>query len=258
VDLGIAGKVAMVTGGSRGLGRQAALTLAREGCHVAVCARGADGLEQTVADLKALSPRSIGVRADVTQVDDGRRFYDEAVGALGPVDILVNNVGGSRGGRDFEAASDEDWQDTLDLNLFSTIRMTRLVLPGMKERRWGRIVNIASIYGREHGGGSTYMAAKAAVIALTKHLGLAMAQHNVMVNSVAPGSIQFPGGGWDRFVTGSSPEVVDEFIARNLPVGRFGWPEPIGETVAFLCSERADLLAGVCINVDGGQSRSPI
>jgi 3-oxoacyl-[acyl-carrier protein] reductase len=209
VDLGIAGRVALVTGGSRGLGRQVALTLAREGCHVAVCARGAEGLEQTIQELKALSPRSIGVQADVTQVDDGRRFHEEAAATLGPVDILVNNVGGSRGGRDFEAATDEDWQDTLDLNLFSTIRMTRLVLPGMRERRWGRIVNIASIFGREHGGGPTYMAAKAAVIALTKHLGLALAKDNVMAGT---------GSSWAtrrRWSTSSSP-------ATSPPVGSGG------------------------------------
>ena len=258
VDLGIAGRVALVTGGSRGLGRQAALTLAREGCVVAICARGAEAMEETVAELRSLSPRSIGVQADVTSAEDGRRFHEEATSALGAVDILVNNVGGTKGGRDFDSTSDEDWIDTLELNLMSTVRMTRLVLPGMRERRWGRIVNIASIFGREYGGGPTYMAAKAAVIALSKHLGLTLAPYNVLVNSVAPGSIRFPGGGWDRFVTNGPPEAVQEFIDRNLPAGRFGWPEPVGEMVAFLCSERADLITGASINVDGGQSRSLI
>ena len=99
----------------------------------------------------------------------------------------------------------------------------------MKERGWGRIVNIASIFGLEHGGGPTCMAAKAAVIALTKHFGLGLASQNILVNSVAPGSIQFPGGSWERFVSNNSPQVVQEFIARNLPMGRSGWPEPLGD-----------------------------
>jgi 3-oxoacyl-[acyl-carrier protein] reductase len=258
MDLGIAGRVALVTGGSRGLGRQAALALAREGCKVAICARSAEGLNGMVAELRALKASAAGVQADVTTEEGCRRFYEEAVRALGPVDILVNNVGGTRGGREFEAASDQDWLDTLSLNLLSTVRMTRLVLPGMKERRWGRIVSVSSIFGREYGGAVSYMTAKAAVIALSKHLALTLAPYNVLVNTVAPGSIQAPGGRWDQFVQTSPPEVVREFISRNLPMGRFGWPEPVGELVAFLCSERADLLTGASINIDGGQSRSLI
>ena len=258
MDLNIAGKVALVTGGSRGLGRQAALTLAREGCRVAICARDTTGLQRMVEELRQLSDAAMGVPADVTQEEGCRRFHQAAVEALGPVEILVNNVGGTQGGRDFDSATDQDWLDTLNLNLMSTVRMVRLVLPAMKERGWGRIVNIASIFGREHGGGPTYMTAKAAVIALTKHLGLSLASQNILVNSVAPGSIQFPGGSWERFVTNNSPQVVEEFIARNLPMGRFGWPEPVGELVAFLCSDRADLLTGASINIDGGQSHSLI
>ena len=258
MDLGIAGKVAMVTGGSRGLGRQAALALAREGCKVAICARSRDGLDQAVGELNGLGSQAYGVQADVMLEEDCSRFSEETVQELGPVDILVNNVGGSRGGRDFDSTTDQDWLDTLNLNLLSTVRMTRLVLPGMKERRWGRIVNISSIFGREYGGAPTYMAAKAAVIAVSKYLGLNLAPYNVLVNSVAPGSIRFPGGGWDRFVTTNTPEVVQDFISRNLPMGRFGWPEPVGELVAFLCSDQADLVTGASINIDGGQSRSLI
>ena len=258
MDLGIAERVALVTGGSRGLGRQAALALAREGCRVAICARSTDTLEAVVKELQAMNVQAVGVQADVTEEEGCRRFYDDAVAALGPADILVNNVGGSKGGRDFDTATDQDWLDTVTLNLFSTVRMTRLALPGMKERRWGRIVNIASIFGREHGGGVSYMTTKAAVIALSKHLALSLASHNVLVNTVSPGSIQFPGGNWERFVESNPPEVVQEFISRNLPMGKFGWPEPVGALVAFMCSERADLLTGASVNIDGGQSRSLI
>ena len=258
MDLGIAGKVALVTGGSRGLGRQAALTLAREGCRVAICARNPEGLDRAVAELRGMNVEAAGVQADVMAPEDCQRFYEEAVASLGPVDILVNNVGGTRGGRDFDSATDGDWLETLSLNVLSTVRMTRLVLPGMKERRWGRIVNITSIFGREYGGGVSYMTAKGAVIALSKHLALSLAPYNVLVNNVAPGSIRFPGGSWDRFVHNNPPEAVQEFISRNLPMEKFGWPEPVGELVAFLCSERADLVTGASVNIDGGQSRSLI
>ncbi len=258
MDLGISGRVALVTGGSRGLGRQAALALAREGCKVGICARNADGLDAAVNELHGLHIHATAVQADVTTEEGCRRFYDDASAALGPVDILVNNVGGSRGAREFDTATDQEWEDTITLNLMSTIRMTRLVLPGMKERRWGRVVNVASIFGREYGGGVGYMTAKAAVIALSKHLALTLAPLNVLVNTVSPGSIKFPGGNWERFENNNPPDVVREFIARNLPMGKFGWPEPVGALVAFLCSEQADLLTGASVNIDGGQSRSLI
>jgi 3-oxoacyl-[acyl-carrier protein] reductase len=258
MDLGIEGRVALVTGGSRGLGRQAALALCREGCRVAICARGAEGLDEAVGEMRELGHEVVGVQADVSTAEGTGKFYQESVKTFGQVDIMVNNVGGTRGGRDFDTTTDQDWLDTLELNLLSAVRLTRLGLPGMKERRWGRIVNIASIWGREFGGGLTYMTAKAAVIAFSKHLALSLAPYNVLVNTLAPGSIQFPGGGWDRFVKGNSQEIVQEFIARQLPMGKFGWPEPVGAMVAFLCSERADLVTGASINVDGGQSRSLI
>ena len=258
MDLGIEGRVALVTGGSRGLGRQAALSLGREGCRVSICGRGEEDLERALAEMKALGYEVRVTQADVATAEGAALFFEESVEAYGQADILVNNVGGTRGGRDFDSTTDQDWYDTLDLNLMSTIRLTRLVTPGMKERSWGRIVNIASIWGREYGGGLSYMTAKAAVIAFSKHIAQSLASHNVLVNTIAPGSIQFPGGSWDRFVQSNSEEAVQQFIEQQLPMGKFGWPEPVGETVAFLCSERADMITGSSITVDGGQSRSLI
>ncbi len=257
MDLGIKGKVAIVTGGSRGLGRQAALSLAAEGCSVTICARGEERLRQTEAELRALGVRTVAVAADVTKPQDAQRIYDAAT-TLGPVDILVNNVGGSRGGPDLERTSDEQLEQAMQLNLYGATRLIHLALPGMKERRWGRIVNIASIWGREYGGSIAYMTAKAALIALSKHLALEVAPYNILVNSVAPGSVQFPGGGWDNFARNQPRDVVDRFTENNLPMGRFGWPEPVGDLVAYLASERAGMLTGDCINIDGGQSRSLI
>ncbi len=257
MDLGITDKVALVTGGSRGLGRHAALALAREGVQVAICARTEETLQATVQELQALGGRAIGIVADITDPEAAAHLHQQTVAELGPVDILVNNVGGSRGRHPIET-TEEQYREAFDLNLFGALRLIQAVTPQMQQRRWGRIINIASIYGREFGGGASYMAAKAALIALSKHLALTLASDGVLVNSVAPGSIAFPGGGWQRFQDQQPPEVVQEFIKHNLPMGRFGWPEPIGDIVAFLASERASFITGACINVDGGQSRSLI
>ena len=168
----------------------------------------------------------------------------------------MNNVGGRRGSVNFEETSMAQFQEGLEVNLICAVRLASMVLAHMKAQKWGRIINISSIYGREYGGSIDYMTGKAGLIAFSKHLALQMAPHNVLVNCVAPGSIDFPGSTWDRFQKTQPPEVVTEFVSRNLPMRRFGWPEPIGEMVAFLASDRADLLTGACINVDGGQSKS--
>ena len=256
MDLGLQGRVAMITGGSHGLGKQSAVALGREGCKVAICARGAEQLEEARAELSEAGIDVVAVQADVTNQDDRVRFHDEARSALGEVDILVNNAGGRRGEVDFQATGMERFREGMEFNLFSAVELVHLVLPHMREQKWGRIISISSIYGREYGGSVDYMTGKAGLIAFSKHLALNLAPENVLVNCIAPGSIDFPGSTWDRFQQNNTPEVVSEFIARNLPAGKFGWPEPIGETVAFLASERADLITGTCLNVDGGQSRS--
>ena len=256
MDLTLNGKVAMITGGSRGLGRQCALALGREGCAVAICGRDGETVEKTVSELAGLGVKANGSQADVTNPADAERFLQETTAALGAPDILVNNVGGRRGSVLFDETSMEQFLEGLEVNLVSAVRMTKLALPHMQAQGWGRVINISSIYGREHGGSVDYMTGKAGMIAFSKHLALQLAQTGVLVNCVAPGSIDFPGSTWDRFQQNNTPEVVAEFIDRNLPMGKFGWPEPIGETVAFLASDRAGLITGACINVDGGQSKS--
>ena len=256
MDLTLNGKVAIITGGSRGLGRQCALALGQEGCAVGICGRDGDQVNHTVAELQGLGIKANGSQADVTNQNDAVRFLQETTDALGAPDILVNNVGGRRGSVLFDETSMEQFLEGLEVNLISAVRMTKLALPHMQAQGWGRVINIASIYGREHGGSVDYMTGKAGMIAFSKHLALQLAQTGVLVNCVAPGSIDFPGSSWDRFQQNNTPEVVAEFIDRNLPMGKFGWPEPIGETVAFLASDRAGLITGACINVDGGQSKS--
>lgn len=256
MDLGIEGKLALITGGSRGLGRQAAMALANEGVNIAICARGTDTVNATVNEIASTGVNAKGYTADMGDESAPAKLFDKVMNDMGQPDILVNNVGGSMGTSDVVASSIDDFNMVIDLNLWSALRMIKLLLPGMIERGWGRIINISSIYGREAGGTAPYMTAKAAMIALSKHAALSSAKSGVTVNSVAPGSILFPGGTWEKFQQNNTPEAIQEFIDRNLPMGKFGWPEPIGATVAFLASNQADLITGACINVDGGQSHN--
>ena len=258
MDLSLQGKVAMVTGGSHGLGKQAADSLAREGCKVAICARGQENLDATVAELRGKGYEIMAVQADVMKQDDLKAFHEQTVAALGPVDILVNNAGGRKGTADFQETGIETFREGMEFNFMSAVELISLVLPHMREQKWGRVISISSIYGREYGGSIDYMTGKAALIAFSKHLALNLMKENVLVNCIAPGSIDFPGSSWDRFQQNSTPEQVADFIDRNLPAGKFGWPEPIGDTVAFLASENASMITGTCLNVDGGQSRSLI
>ena len=256
MDLGIAGKVALVTGGSRGLGMHCALSLAREGVNVAICGRTEATLDKTVGEIKALGVQALGVVADVSDMSEVEAMHKNVANDLGPVDVLVNNVGGSRSRFDILETSLEEFKGTFDINLFGGFQLMKLVIPHMRSQKWGRIINIASIWGREHGGNISYMSAKSALIGATNDIGRTLAKDGVLVNSVAPGSISHAGGSWERFQRDSPPEVVKDFIDHNLPMGSFGWPEPVGDLVAFLASDRASLITGACIVVDGGQSKA--
>jgi 3-oxoacyl-[acyl-carrier protein] reductase len=260
MDLGLRGKAALVTGASRGIGRGIAVELAREGCRVALCARGRTALDEAAAEVRGRGAEAVSVVADVTTESGIREVVDAALAAFGRIDVLVNNVGGSTGGS-FQETSVEDWQRAIDLNLLPAVRASRLVVPDMRSQGGGAIINIVSIYGREWGGAylrrPTYMAAKAAEIAMSKALALELAPLGIRVNAVAPGSIIFPGGGWERR-TQEDPEGISAFIRADLPLGRFGRAEEVGRVVAFLASDAASLVLGACLNVDGGQSRSLI
>ncbi len=256
MDLGLKGKVAIVTGGSRGLGRWTALGLADEGCNVAISARGEETLLNTVQEIESRGVKALGVVGDMARDEDIKRLISETQSKLGGVDILVNNVGGSRGAG-FLETNDEHWMDGINVNLMAAVRASRLVLPAMRERGGGRIITISSIYGRESGGTVVYNAVKAAEISLMKSLAREFAKDNVLVNSVAPGSILFPGGGWERRMK-DDPERIAAFVKNDMPLGRFGRPEELANVVVFLASERASRMTGACINVDGCQSRSNI
>jgi 3-oxoacyl-[acyl-carrier protein] reductase len=259
LDLGLADKTAIVTGSTKGLGFAIARALVEEGCRVTICARGEEGLASAVADLRMLpggSERVLAVQADLATDKGIADVVLRTVDTFGGLDILVNNVGLARGS-DIVNTSDAEWQEAFDQTLFPAIRASRMAVPQMRKRGGGSIVMIASIWGRESGGRMAYNAVKAAEISLAKAMAQQLAKDNIRVNSVAPGSIRFPGGSWDKRVQ-DDPDGMADFVRRELPFGRFGRPEEVGAAVAFLVSPRASWISGASVPVDGCQSRSLI
>ena len=259
MDLQLSDKVAIVTGSSRGLGLASAKALAAEGCKVTICARGEVKLKHALGELQPIAGgtgRILPVAADLSTEQGVADVVSRTVATLGGLDILINNVGLAKGAG-IADTGDAEWHEALDQTLFPAIRASRLAVPHMKRRGGGSIVMIASIWGRESGGRMTYNAVKAAEISLAKSMAQQLAADNIRVNSVAPGSIRFPGGSWDRRVQ-EDPAAMAEFVKRELPFGRFGRPEEVGAVVAFLCSPCASWISGASVPVDGCQSRSLI
>jgi 3-oxoacyl-[acyl-carrier protein] reductase len=251
VDFGIGGKVALVTGATKGIGLGIAQALAREGARVSVVAR-------TEAEVKrvAQSIGGFGVAADAMTDEGCRRAVDETESQLGPIEILINNIG-ARAGNTWSDTGPQEFEKAFAGNVGVSLRFTQRVLPGMLERGWGRVVVISSVWGREWGGAPAYNAAKAAENSLVKSLARDVAAKGVTVNAVAPGSIMWEGGGWYRRRQ-AEPEGIAEFVRQEMPMGRFGSVDEVANVVAFVCSQQASLLNGAIIAVDGGQSRSGI
>jgi 3-oxoacyl-[acyl-carrier protein] reductase len=257
MDLALRDKVALITGSSRGLGLASATSLAAEGCRVVLTARGAEQLARAAKEVVGVAAGTDRVQtcaADLSTADGIGRAVETAVSTFGGLDILVNNMGLARGAGLLDT-SDAEWQEAFDQTLYPAIRASKLAVPLMRKRGGGVIIMITSIWGRESGGRMTYNVAKAAETSLAKALAQQFARDNVRVVSVAPGSISFPGGSWHKRQQ-ADPDGIAEFIKRELPFGRFGRAEEVGDVVAFLASPRASWISGSSIVVDGCQSKS--
>ncbi len=257
MNLSLSGKVALVSAASKGLGKAIALELSKEGAHVAICARGEERLQKTKEEIeKETGGKVFAYRADITKYEDIKAFVSKTREVFGPIDILVTNAGGPPAGEFFDF-TDEDWQAAFELNLMSVIRLIREVVPDMKEKKWGRIINMSSISVKQPIANLILSnVIRAGVIGLTKSLSNDLAKYNILVNSVAPGYIMTERV--KNLIKANAEKggiSQDEVLARltaNTALGRVGEPPEIGAVVAFLASERASYITGQTILVDGG------
>jgi 3-oxoacyl-[acyl-carrier protein] reductase len=256
MDLGIRGKVAMVAAGSKGLGRAAALALAAEGCAVSICGRGAEALAATQKELEALGVSAVAMAADVSSAEDLAHWHQATASALGSVDILITNTGGPKAAT-FDHLSDEDWAAGVDTTLMNAVRMTRLVLPGMRARKWGRIIHITSLVAKQPYPLLTISSTlRAGLSGLTRTLAMETAADGITVNALLPGHIMTDRQHHLAEVKSKAEGItVAEHFARQaaaIPAKRIGEPEEIGAVIAFLCSGPASYLTGQSLLVDGG------
>jgi len=253
MDLGLDGKCAVVTGGSKGIGRAIAIALAEEGAHVAICARGKNALSDTEKQLRERGGKVVAEVCDVADPVALDGFLESARKTFGRLDILINNVSALTGA----FTDDEDgWRSSLNVDLMAAVRASWKVVPWFSESGGGCVLHISSGSGLEAGSPPAYAAAKAALISHSKTLAVALAPQKIRVNVIAPGSIEFEGGLWEA-TRQSNPEFYD-MVQGTIPWGRMGTPEEVADAAVFLVSDRASWITGVCLGVDGGQRKANI
>jgi NAD(P)-dependent dehydrogenase (short-subunit alcohol dehydrogenase family) len=247
MQISLKGKRAVVTGGSRGIGRSIALAFAGAGAAVSICARGQAALETTTNEILAYGVKAHAGICDLADKDAIAAYIAAAAAALGGIDILVNNASG------FGASDDEaGWAKSIDIDVMATVRASHAAIPLIEKAGGGAILNISSISGyRASARTAPYAAVKAAVINYTMSQALALASKKIRVNAIAPGSIEFPGGTWEKRKT-SDPKLYDA-VLRSIPWGRLGAPEEVANAALFLCSGAATWVTGQTLSVDGGQ-----
>lgn len=254
MDLELTGKRALVTGATRGLGRAIAARLAEEGCALAICARDPDEVERAAEELRS---RGVAVHAGAVDITDAgalERFVAAAGETLGGLDLLVANAGGAAGGSRLGDTTADDWRTTFDLNVVHAAVAARAALPLMRAAGGGAMVFIASISGTRPQPRAQYAAAKAAEIHLAASLGREFGPDGIRVNALSPGSILFPGGGWDERRK-SDPTAFEEWVRDEFPLGRLGRAEEVADVACFLLSARASWISGTDIVVDGAQNQ---
>lgn len=260
MDLQIKGRIAMVAAASKGLGRATAESLAAEGVKVSICARSLESLEDAKRSIESAGGEVLAVACDVTKADDLQRWFDETVARFGQVDILVTNTGGPPAAP-FMKLTEEQWHLGVESTLMNVVRLCRLVIPSMQERKWGRIVHITSLVAKQPTELLTVSSTlRAGLSGLTKTLADQVAKDGITVNCALPGHYLT-----DRQTQlseirakdeGITPDEYLERAAKNIPMGRYGRPQELADVITFLCSERASFLTGASIQVDGGQIRS--
>lgn len=252
MDLGLKQKKVLITGGSRGIGKEIARQFLKEGAIVGIVGRTITSLEKAQQDLGQLSI----YQADVTVKEERIQLIDDFLNDHQTVDVLINNAGGSSGS-DVLGSSLDDFYEAFEYNYFPAVHLSQLTARKMVDQGSGSIVNITSVFGRESGGLVTYNNAKSALISFTKSLADEVVKRGVRVNSIAPGSVYHDGGVWAKRMN-ENPDATKDFIVKEIPAGRFGTPEEIAQAVVFLSSDSASWVSGACLTVDGGQSKSNI
>lgn len=260
MDMGLKGKVAIVTGGSEGIGKATALSLATEGASVVICARRKDVLDAAAAEIsRQTGSKVIGVPADVSKAADIQNVVNKAVETFGRLDIVVNNAGASAAGG-FETVDDLAWQQDMELKFFAAVRFARAALPHMKKLGGGRIINLTNLGGKQPGANSMPTSVtRAAGLALTKAQSKDFAKYNILVNTVCIGVIK--SGQQERRLASlqrQDPSMTLDAVyaerGRGVPLGRVGEAREAGDVICFLASDRASYITGTSINIDGGTS----
>ncbi len=254
MDLGLKGKIAVITGGSDGIGRATAIQLAREGAKVAICARGQENLDKTAAEIRSLGGEVLAISADMFKPADIERFFDAVIKQFGSIDILLNNAGTSQRGN-FLDIDDQKWRDDIELKVFGAIRCTRRAIPEMKKRGGGRIINITISSAKQPGAGSMPTSlSRAAGLVLTKSLSKEYAPDNILVNTVCIGKIK--SGQHERRMVreGRSPEKYYNDESKAIPMARFGEAEEAANAIVFFASAMGSYVTGSSLNLDGGTS----
>ncbi len=259
MDLGLVGKYALVTASSRGIGKTTAISLAKEGVNVAICARNQTKLSEVEKEIKKYDVQCISIAADLTSKEGPQTVMNSIREQWGKLDILVNNAGGiiDAPSKNIEEVPVDFWNQIHNLNSGLAIQFTNFAIPFMKKNKWGRVVTISSKQGKEGGGLPWYTMTKSAEIAMMKTYAMKfeLVREGITFNTVAPGAILTEEGNWADFLK-KEPQKLEERLKSTFPLARLGTTQEVADVILFLCSQKASLVNGACIPVDGAESKS--